>query len=368
MSARFRNGFSRRDFLKLAGGAVGAGALAAYNPFALLAQSGDLPYTARLAIEQASVPDFAEVPQIWAQSSGAFADNGVNLDIIETGGGASVAVEPLQLLVSERIDFTDVLFPAGFDVALQGAPLVGLGTFATGGRYDYWLVTKDDIVEWEDLIGRKYVISSPGAPPDGIGRYALTRNNIAIDQVEFVPLGGSSARTQALLAGEVDAALIHPLDALQLIKDNPGIHVFSTLAEAPLLFGIDATFARNIEENRDMVVAYTKTVIQAVRQFVDDQDFAINAYTEIVPEADPELVAEAWEDFIARGVWNPNGDVDRELFDATIDTYVAAGALPEKLAFEDFVDPTIVEDVLAEIGRVEVATSAEADATEEPTT
>lgn len=357
MNSQFRKtatqkGISRRNFLKFAGGAAGAGML--MTPYArLFAQDSSTPFTARLAVEQAAVPDFAEIPQVWAQANGLFADNGVNLELIETGGGAAVAVEPLQLLVSEQIDFTDVLFPAGFDVVLQGAPLVGLGNFASGDRYDYWMVSRADIVTWEDMVGRKYVISSPGGPPDGIGRYALIRNGVPVDQVQFVPLGGSSARTQALLAGEVDAALIHPLDALKLTHDNPEIHVLSTLAEAPLIFGIDSTFRRNTEENRDMVVAYVKTAIQAVRLFIDDQDFAVQSYIEIVPEADPELVALAWEDFIERGVWDANGDIDRERFEATVNAYVEIGALPEAVSWEDFMDPSIVEDALAEIGRRE---------------
>lgn len=356
MYSKFRKTVSRRDFLRLTGGAVGGGLLMATHASRLLHAQANL--TARLAVEQAAVPDFAEIPQVWAQKSGMFADNGVNLELIETGGGAAVAVEPLQLIVTEQIDFTDILFPAGFDVVLQGAPLVGLGNFASGDRYDYWMVTRADITDWQQMIGRKYVISSPGGPPDGIGRYAFARNNVPVDQVEIVPLGGSSARTQALLAGEVDAALIHPLDALQLMRDNPEIHVLSTLAEAPLLFGIDATFTRNVTENRDMVVAYVKTVIQAVRLFLDDQDFAVQSYVEIVPDADPELVAEAWDDFVERGVWDANGDIDRERYDATMNAYVEIGALSEPVAWEDFVDPTIVEDALAEIGRVETATES----------
>src|SRR5690606_29948770 len=135
------------------------------------------------------------------------------------------------------------------------------------------------------------------------------------------PLGGSSARTQALLAGEVDAALVHPPDALQLVADNPGIHIFSKMEEAPLLFGIDATFRRNVEENRPMVVAYVRTVIEAVRAFIDDEQLAISAYQELVPEADADILAEARQDYIERGVWHPNGDVSQELYDATMNAY-----------------------------------------------
>lgn len=363
-ASRYRGGYNRRRFLKLSGLVGGGALLAACQPAATAQPTTAAPttaptqapptaarFTARLAVEQASVPDFAEIPQVWAQRSGLFTENGVDLELIETGGGSGVAAEPLQMLVSEQIDFTDILFPAGFEVVTAGAPLKGLGAFASGLRYDYWMVAKTDIQAWADLVGRKFVISSPGGPPDGIGRYALARYGVSADEVEFVPLGGSSARTQALLAGEVDAALVHPLDALQLVKDNTGIHVMSRMEEAPLIFGVDATTAGNLETQRGMVVNYVKTVIQAVRRFIDDRDFAIATCLEFLPDADPELVGETWQDFIDRGVWHPNMEMDQALFEATVQAYADIGALAQPVAWADFVDPTIVQEALDDLGR-----------------
>ena len=364
---------ARRQFLRLSGmgvlGVAGGRLLAACGPTATqappatgaaaatlttapTAEPTAVPrWTARIALEEASTPGFDELPQVWALRSGFYADHGIDLEITETGGGAAVAVEPFQLLLSERIDFADVLFPAGFEALLDGAPLKGLGTFHSGGRYGYWMVANSGIQEWSDLIGKKYVISSPGGPPDGIGRYAMTKYGVPVDQVEFVPLGGSSARTQALLAGEVDAALVHPLNALELIRDNPDVHVLSDLADAPLLFGVDVTYAKNLEENRDMVVAYVKASILAVRAFIDDRDLAVNAYLDIVPDAHREDLEQVWADYVGRGIWEPNGGLNRELYDLTMDAYVSIGALPAKLEWEDFMDDSVIEEVLADIGK-----------------
>lgn len=368
---------TRRQFLRLTGmgllGFTGAELLAACGPAATEAPAATAAATsppapaptlaptaeptaiprwiARVALEEAAVPGFDEMPQVWALRSGFYAEHGIDLEITETGGGAAVAVEPLQLLLSERIDFTDILFPAGFETILDGAPLKGLGTFHSGGRYGYWMVVQNDIQSWSDLVGRKYVISSPGGPPDGIGRYAMAKYGVPVDQVEIVPLGGSSARKQALLAGEVDAALIHPLDALTLIRDNPTVHVLSDLADAPLLFGVDVTFAKDLVERRDMIVAYTKASILAVRAFIDDRDLAVQAYLDVVPETNREDLEAVWEDYVTRGVWEPNGGTNRELYEATMDAYVAIGALPARVEWDDFMDSSVVEEVLDEIGR-----------------
>jgi NitT/TauT family transport system substrate-binding protein len=346
-------GISRRDFVKASALGLGASAyIVGCGPAATPEPTKETRWTARIALEQAAVPGFDELPQVWAQRSGFFAEHGVDLDITETGGGAAVAVEPFQLLLSEKIDFADVLFPAGFEVVLDGSPLKGLGTFHSGGRYGYWMVTKDDIQDWPDLVGKKYVISSPGGPPDGIGRYAMNKYGVPVDEVEFVPLGGSSARKQALLAGEVDAALVHPLDALELVGDNPGFHVMSDLADAPLLFGVDVTFQKALEDNHDMVVAYVKASILAVRAFIDDMDLAVNAYLDVVPETNRDYLEQVWKDYVDRGVWEPNGGLNRELYDTTMDAYVEIGALPSKVEWDDFMDTSVVNDVLDDIGRL----------------
>ncbi|MCC6192560.1 MAG: twin-arginine translocation signal domain-containing protein, partial [Anaerolineales bacterium] len=86
-ASRYRGGFNRRRFLKLSGLVGGGALLAACQPAATAepttAATAAAPttaptqapptvarFTARLAVEQASVPDFAEIPQVWAQRSG----------------------------------------------------------------------------------------------------------------------------------------------------------------------------------------------------------------------------------------------------------------------------------------------------------
>ncbi len=364
MSDNLKN-LSRREFLTLAGSAGAGIILASCAPSPTATPAPTAPpqpaatptavphFKVRTNIEGASNPEFDEMPQVWAQRSGLFAKNGVDFELISTGQGAGVATQGIQLLLTEKIDFTEILFPADFEPIAAGAQLVGLGAIQTDATYGYWLVSKSEIKSFQDLIGRKYVISSPGGPPDGIGRYVLAKNNIPADKVTFVPLGGSSARTQALVAGQVDAALVHPQYALRLTREQPDkFRVLSDLMDYPLMWAVDATFPQNIKANRPMVVAWVKTCLQAKRAFINDRDLAISAYMEVVPTANKDDLAKVWEFYVKKGVWDPNGGLNQPLYDSTMDAYVAAGGIKQKVTWDKFMDTSILEDVLKDLGRV----------------
>lgn len=367
---RMKTRLTRRQFLTLVGGASAGALLASCAPAptpvptqappTAAPTAAPKPTTAQVAtrykvksnIEGATAnAEFDEMPQYYAMDAGIFKKNGVDFEYVTTSTGAGVATQGIDLLLAKSIDFAEVIFPAGFEPILKGAELVGLGAIETDATYGYWLVGKSDIKDIKDLVGRKYVISSAGGGPDGIGRYVLAKNNVPADKVQFVPLGGSSARTQALLAGQVDAALIQPQQALKILREQPGkFRVISDLMDYPLTWAFDCTPAKNIKENRPMVVAWVKSVLEAKRIFTKDRDTAVNFYLKVNPKANKADIEQVWEFYVKKGVWDPTGGLNRQLFDATVDTYVAAGGLSKKLEWDKVMDTSIVEDAIKELG------------------
>lgn len=352
---------SRRDFLKLLGVSAftigGSSVLAACQAVlgpGVTQDSGNEQLRYRVKSSVISTPYFFGVPQIYAQQNGLFADNGIDVEIVETGAGAQVAVQPFQMFLAGQIDFSSVIFPNGFYPILEGAPVKGIGSFTSMHRHDYWMVTKVDIRDWMDFVGRKYVISSPGGPPQAIAEVGFRANGVPIDQIEYVSIGASSQRTQALLAGDVDAALVHPQDGIPILRENEGkLHLFSDMGkEYPLVFTMDGAMQETIEKERGKVVAWVKTHIQAIRLVASDQDLAVQAFLKEMPDSKPEDLARVWEIYKEQGVWDVNGGMDQELYDKTMDAYVESGGLPQKVAWEDFMDTSIMEEVLDDLGRL----------------
>lgn len=361
---------SRREFIKITGAGIaylGGGALlaacqaATSEPMATEAPA-EAPTKAPAAaanyvVRSARIvtPYFFGMPEVYAERSGLFKKNGIEFEVVETGAGAQVAGQGTQLFLAGQTDFATATFPNGLNPFLDGAPIKGIGSFSSMVRHDYWMITTVEIQEWMDFVGRKYVISTPGGPPQSIAEVGFRANNVPVEEIDYVSLGASAQRTQALLAGQVDAALIHPQDAIPILSEYEGtLHLFSDMGkEYPLLFGINETYEKTIEENRDMVYQYIKTEVEAVRALMADQDLAVQSFLQEQPDADPDVLAQVWDTYLAQGVWDPNGAIDvKDLFDKSIDAYVESGGLPEKIEWDDIMDTSVLEEVLNEIGRM----------------
>lgn len=370
---QYKRTINRRDFLKLLGVgtvALGGGAFLSSCGQALTSVPTSGPTSAPTAIPPTATAtlkpnykvrtpviaslDFDAAPILYALENGMFTENGINFEVIETGSGEAVSNQALQLLLANHVDFGNLNFPDGFFPVLDGAPLKGLGQFTVNGRPDYWMIVKKDIQTWKDLEGKKYVVSGAGSPPSAIGRYAMKQAGVNVDLVEFVPLGGSSARTQALLAGQVDAALIHPLNAIPLLASNPNFRSLGNVGkDFPMIFSVEATMADTIAQNRGMVVAYVKTNVQAVRLFLSDRELAVDYYISKVPDADRDLMNQVWQIYNDLQVWDANGGIDNKaLFEASMNAYVDDTGLPQAVSWDSFMDISILEDVIADIGKI----------------
>jgi NitT/TauT family transport system substrate-binding protein len=80
----------------------------------------------------------------------------------------------------------------------------------------------DNITAMDQLKGKTFAISSPGAFPDIFARGALAHFNIPADAVKYASLGGDLDRYKALVAGVADASVVSreytPIAAKEHIK------------------------------------------------------------------------------------------------------------------------------------------------------
>lgn len=80
----------------------------------------------------------------------------------------------------------------------------------------------DNITAMDQLRGKTFAISSPGAFPDIFAKAALAHFNIPADAVKYASLGGDLDRYKALVAGVADASVVSreytPIAAKEHIK------------------------------------------------------------------------------------------------------------------------------------------------------
>lgn len=129
----------------------------------------------------------------------------------------------LQSLVSGDIKFYTSAPGNPYNAQLAGNDLRIIGTKISGT--DYVMAVSEDVSSYDDFANSdlSFGISSPGAlshiQPVGV----FNEEGISTDAVNFVKIGGSSERTQALAAGNVDGAAIHMGQMQRLQNQEVGV-------------------------------------------------------------------------------------------------------------------------------------------------
>ena len=82
------------------------------------------------------------------------------------------------------------------------------------------LVGKSEYSSVPQLKGKVVATNNPGTAPYAFLRAGLKKNGMAVSDVQFLPLAGTSAVYAALLAGKIDAGVISPPFAPQAVEQG----------------------------------------------------------------------------------------------------------------------------------------------------
>lgn len=137
-----------------------------------------------------------------AEHLGYFEEEGLDVEITETGGSSEAA----QLAAAGTVDIVQAV-PEAALVAMQYAPLYPFYTYAVQPFFDWYVPADSDIQEISDLKGTKIGIEAPedGAVPSA--RYYLDQAGLDPDKdVEFVVVGAEPASViTSLQQGRIDS-------------------------------------------------------------------------------------------------------------------------------------------------------------------
>lgn len=250
---------------------------------------------------------------------GGFADRqGLDLDMLQFKGDA---IE-LKALLAGELDSYEGSPGSPMLAASHGADVKIIGCYWP--TLTYGIFTRNGVNSPQDLKGKSFAISSPGALPDLLARVVLEENGMSLSDVRFVAMGSDADRYRALAAGVVDAAtistefvpyaqaaglklLVHAHDAA------PNYLRFCILSTAKIVaqrgddvvrfLAAEITGLRYALANRDKVVALAKEVTEAKPDdpraaYIFDE---VNRYSAIDPDMPVPLDKLAWmQDLLIR--------------------------------------------------------------------
>ncbi|HEV7888343.1 MAG TPA: ABC transporter substrate-binding protein [Acidimicrobiales bacterium] len=249
------------------------------------------------------------------------------------GGGGEI----LRAVTTGAVDLAAVATNAAIGAYAKATPLsVVAGAFQTSNRVIY-IVKKDSPYKTvSDLSGHKVGITSPGSVSEILIKYALTRSNVALNKVQFVPVGQIPAGVAALESGAIDTTLLAYPDAATFDKNK-----FRVLLDADkflkehdqafqqTVFASTASWSKDHADVAKRFANCTKGVYDYVKANVSE---ATATYARIA-KVDPAAAKEVIEYHVANKGWTVN--VNRKGVEFALASLKEQKAVPDTYSMKD---------------------------------
>lgn len=258
---------------------------------------------------------------------------------LQAGEGemANIGVDSLlQLVASNQLDLRAVMSPSK--------------------SLAFMIVARDSIPDLAALDGQSFGIGRVGSVDQSLSRQVLASSGVDVDSLEQVALGQPAARAQALAADQISATTMS-LGTWSTLPDQTGMHVLvdqdAYYEAAPVVSKVNVVRPETLETRRPEVVAVVTALTKLARDIAADPQVWVDGMAEVRPDldrADLEALAEAYGQS-----WSVNGGLSATdlAFTADWNFKSADFADLEPVELDQWVDFSIADDVLAELGTLE---------------
>ncbi|HLI22154.1 MAG TPA: ABC transporter substrate-binding protein [Stellaceae bacterium] len=215
-----------------------------------------------LTVGKAAPTSDAIIPVNVGDQLGIFKKHGLDLKIIEFGGGSKAA----QALTAGAIDIED---GAGSEMAFvaKGAPMIGVCESTAPAPFLAVGVPPDSpIKSLQDLKGKLIGVSNPGSFSDWSAHLLAKKNGWGDDGVKTVGLGnGAGPVGAAFKAHQVDAFVTNTTLILAMAEKNEArliapVSTYEGNVASGVLYASNQVLAKNPEAIRAFIAAWIETV------------------------------------------------------------------------------------------------------------
>ncbi len=257
----------------------------------------------KLELLRVGVSNFSAsyAPLIVAQKRGFYQEEGLTVEIILLAGLLGT-----RALVGGSVDFASASNP---NAAVQGARLKMLVVF--NDKPTSVLVARPGIKTVEELRGKRVGGSTVGSLEYGWLKELLPKFGLSLERdVNFLPIGPTSARFTALRAGSIDATVLSPPSSF--LAEDAGFPVLTRLADH--IEDIQASIVttdQKLGQQERQVLRFLKATVKGFRHYLAHRQESITAIMEFTRQKNPELAA--------------------RVFDNHMQTVARDGTIPERL-------------------------------------
>jgi ABC-type nitrate/sulfonate/bicarbonate transport system substrate-binding protein len=268
---------------------------------------------------------------------------------------------------------TQALAGGSLDAACDGVSgtlsAIGQGSparvvYSVNADNTYVIVARENITKAEDVRGKKWAITQMGAISQTYAALWLSKNGLPDGSVDWIPIGGTTARARAVLANQVDVTLL-TLGEWMRIKEQKGVRLLGTVADVvpPLPLNLCVVTTKLINERPAVVQGLVNGILDAVRQARTPE--GKQEYIKTARKVDPASYTDKQYDdlydyyFGPKGnvlALDPNGGMYPEVYVENMKSMVAEKTMDSVLPLEKIWDPRFVNQYLGDNGWYDVNT------------
>ena len=277
-------------------------------------------------------PDPACHVYYYARDAGFFEKNNLELPITPITSGSNVTREVIA--GEAEIGWVDGV--SSLQAKQAGAAIMCIGSFSP--LLDYQIVGRKEIKSMKDLSGRRIAIASIGGSTYTIPKVMIQRDGGDPSKVQWVSVGNSAARAQALVAGSFDATIVTTSYMPRLLS-YPQFHQIADAGKVlpNFVYAWDIANSQTLKNKREAIIRFKKAVSQAAHWAYDNVVDAIKISQKLLPDLPKDETAAAIRSFVERKYWSTTGEVPHKTLDFTVATLLESKQLKSPIKYEDFV-------------------------------
>lgn len=290
-------------------------------------------------------PNIVHMPVIVAKDLGLYKKHGVDVETVALEDGVKV----FRATLAGNIDIG--MSPGSVTIVGISNGANTKAVLANSSKFEASMVVRDNVKTMADLKGKRIGIQQPGGFADILSRSVLRTAKIDPKEVNFVSI--ATEDVPALVANQVDTAILHVEQEMLAKSKVPGLHAIARMWELQpkTLYLVAAATDKTIKEKAAAVQAFVTANIEATRIMYTDK-------AKIMPimikhTGYPEKVLSDSFDFMVKEcIWDANTGLGPERVNFTAGLMTKVGNIKEGKTpkYEDVVDTTFAKKAIAQLG------------------
>lgn len=330
---------------------LGLAALAAVGAVASVAVAGTAATHARklttVRIGLALIPPKMTFIGFYvARDQGFFAKNGVDVKLMSEGDG----VKSLRGAAAGAFDMAATSADDVIAAAAQNGKLTSVWGYAM--PLDTALVADQSVKTLADLKGKKIAITDPGGFADVQVRAVLQMAHINPKDVSIISFSDRSAFVPSIVAGRINAAPFHADDGYTAEAQDPKLHVLAAVYKSlpNWWYGSLAVTDKYLQNNAVTIGRVIAAMDEADRWIYTHRAQTIAIGVKETQESNA-AVSKAYDFLRAAHEWTVNTGLEKSRVMSTMQYEHKLGEIPRVPTYNEVTNLSIVNGVLAHIGR-----------------